>query len=32
MLGRKLPHLLIEVMAGVQDYPEGRPGLLQHVL
>lgn len=32
MLGRKLPHIPIEAMAGIQNYPEGRSSLLQHVL
>jgi hypothetical protein len=32
MLGRKLSHIPSEAMAGIQNYSEGRPGLLQHVL
>lgn len=32
MLGRKLPHIPSEAMAGIQNYSEGGSGLLQHVL
>lgn len=32
MLGRKLPHVPSEAMAGIQNYFERRSGVLQHVL